>query len=384
MDTPEVYSFLCNYCLDFKSQFATDIAIHERSCLNNNRCKQARKRKAQNKINLVKAKNKRCTLISDHMDSSKASEKRVQIGNEIYFLKNDVSTGPTASLSNYYEAQIFKFEMSFSHDHMFKQWNDFSDTSAVRIDHENFQDLKFYSDQLQTGSASINSGNAAIQRILSYNPSSELPCSWRSTKKRVENFLENLKMLTHEVSFPSEWNIPKEIPRVVFAVRDILDIVACILADPKLQHSGEFYLQTYKLSGKKNVEKGGCDHLMSSPWALKTQRKINSIDPEGILIPIILYEDGITVDSAGVRNVDSIVLTLGNYSRDAFTRDLSKFHVGFVPKISKSSTINSLLKQKFGKSKGLEMFRLFQQQIRRDMYRLILSTVKQVASQGYN
>jgi hypothetical protein len=58
---------------------------------------------------------------------------------------------------------------------MFKQWNDFSDTSAVRIDHENFQDLKFYSDQLQTGSASINSGNAAIQRILSYNPSSELP-----------------------------------------------------------------------------------------------------------------------------------------------------------------------------------------------------------------
>jgi hypothetical protein len=123
---------------------------------------------------------------------------------------------------------------------------------------------------------------------------------------------------------------------------------------------------------------------MSSPWALKTQRKINSIDPAGILIPIILYEDGITVDSAGVRNVDSIVLTLGNYSRDAFTRDLSKFHVGFVPKISKSSTINSLLKQKFGKSKGLEMFRLFQQQIRRDMYRLILSTVKQVASQGYN
>ena len=363
------------------------IRKHEKRCRYTSTCSSAREGKNQKKITVVKATNKNCSLISDHFGSLDQPENRVQIGNEVYPLKNNISVGPVAPSSrsdSYSTSQRFKFEMSFSNDHLLKPWADFAETSCVSVDEQMATDLKFYSQQLETGKVSLKAGEKVIQRIKSYNPSSQLPQSWRSTKSRVESLLKNFRLLSHNFPFPPEWNIPTDIPTVSVEVRDILDIVACILADPKLQNSDEFVLKPYKIPDpkkKKNTE--GCDHIMSSSWALKSFQKIKEIDPNGILIPIIIYEDGITVDSAGVRSVDSIVLTLGNYSKEARYRDMSKFHVGFVPKIFKSSTIITLLKEKFGKSKGAEMFKLFRLQIHRDMYRLILSTIKQVCEEGF-
>ena len=94
---------------------------------------------------------------------------------------------------------------------------------------------------------------------------------------------------------------------------------------------------------------------MSSPWAIKSKEEINRTDPEGILSQIILYEDGMTVDSAGVRNVDSIVLTLGYYSKN-------EGKIYFVSNILKSSEIKNLLQAKFGKSRRLNTFKLFREQ----------------------
>jgi len=382
----EIIGYTCKHCNNVTLQSCVEITQHEKQCRYVKNCLRARSGKVTTKITVVKAKNQKCSLITDQFGSSRELEKRVQIGNEVYPLRNDVSTGPAApsvSPSDYFSSQRFKFTMSFSNDHLLKPWEDFADTTACSVDEMISKDLKFYSDQLKTGNISVKAGELAIQRIFSYNPSSQPPKSWRSTKSRVESYLENFKLLTHTVPFPPEWNIPKEIPTVSVEVRDILDIVACILADPKLQTFNEFLLQTYRIPRKKSGESGGCDHIMSSSWATKSIEKIKKIDSNGILIPIILYEDGITVDSAGVRNIDSIVLTLGNYSKKARYRDISKFHVGFVPKILKSSMITNLLKEKFGKSKGAEMFKLFRLQIHRDMYRLILSSIKQVSQKGF-
>ena len=252
----------------------------------------------------------------------------------------------------------------------------------MQIDFDTSVDLKFYCDQLETGNISLASGNKEIKRILSYNPSSKLPTNWRSAKAKVESYVENFKLLTHLVPFPAEWDISNNIPLVRIQVRDVLDIVSCILADPKLQSSNEFYLDTKNRAGYTKKEKGKCDHIMSSSWALSSKDMIDKIDPKGIFIPIILYEDGITVDSAGVRNIDRIVLTLGNFSKKLRNCDASKYHVGFVPKIQKSSIILDHLRSKFGKTRGHDAFKFFKLKIHRDMYRLILSTLKQISSTG--
>ena len=72
-------------------------------------------------MSVVKATNKSCYLISDHFGSSEELENRVEIGNEVYPLRNDVSIGPIApSVSHlgYFSSKRFKFEMSFSNEHL--------------------------------------------------------------------------------------------------------------------------------------------------------------------------------------------------------------------------------------------------------------------------
>ena len=123
------------------------------------------------------------------MDSTKGTENRIQIGNDIFPLQNCISTGPTAPLSDYFLGQRFKFEMSFSLDHLSKSWAEFSQNANVQIDFDTSVDLKFYCDQLETGNISLASGNKEIKRILSYNPSSKLPTNWRSAKAKVESYV---------------------------------------------------------------------------------------------------------------------------------------------------------------------------------------------------
>ena len=147
------------------------IRKHEKRCRYTSTCSSAREGKNQKKITVVKATNKNCSLISDHFGSLEQPENRVQIGNEVYPLKNNVSIGPVApsSHSDYSRSQRFKFEMSFSNDHLLKPWADFAETSCVSVDEQMATDLKFYSQQLHTGKVSLEAGKTAIERIKSYN-----------------------------------------------------------------------------------------------------------------------------------------------------------------------------------------------------------------------
>ena len=100
---------------------------------------------------VVKATNKSCYLISDHFGSSEELENRVEIGNEVYPLRNDVSIGPVAPLashSDYFSSQRFKVEFFFSNKHLLEPWAEFPETACISVDEQMATDLKFYSQEL--------------------------------------------------------------------------------------------------------------------------------------------------------------------------------------------------------------------------------------------
>lgn len=382
--------FSCVICKTESRSSFSEIRHHEYSCrlAQNNKSRQKRNATAV----VCNKPSKKLTLISSYIESVHYNERNVQIGEEIFPLLNDASSASfeTSLVPNYVDSQMFMFEVSFSKEHFYcNTWHEFTNLPINSINIDLYADLKFYSDQLATGNVSERAGKAAIARILRHEPSIPPPNNWITTKRRVENLLQNFKKLIYTVPFPSEWNIPDDIPRVTIEVRDILDIIATVMADPKLQSSGEFHLRGFKIeedvTGKKSRRKIiGCDHIMSSFWALKAQEKIDKVNPdkESFLIPIILYEDGVTVDSAMTKSVDNIVLTLGNYSKKLRMVDYSKHHVGFVPKIQKSAKILNSLQLMYGKTRGSEIWKLFKFKLRREIYRLILSPLKSVPLTG--
>jgi len=50
---------------------------------------------------------------------------------------------------------------------------------------------------------------------------------------------------------------------------------------------------------------------MSSEWARKTLEDIKRIDPNGLLLPIILYADEVSIGMNGKANVSPVMMTLG-------------------------------------------------------------------------
>ena len=66
--------------------------------------------------------------------------------------------------------------------------------------------------------------------------------------------------------------------------------------------------------------------LMSSEWARKTLEDIRKIDPNGLLVPISLYADGVSIGMNGKANLIPVMMTLGWYSRELFKQDGYWFH----------------------------------------------------------
>ena len=63
--------------------------------------------------------------------------------------------------------------------------------------------------------------------------------------------------------------------------------------------------------------------IMSSEWAKKTQGDIQENDPNGILLPIILYSDGVALGQHMDTSFCLVMGTLGWYSKKKFQKDIS-------------------------------------------------------------
>jgi len=50
---------------------------------------------------------------------------------------------------------------------------------------------------------------------------------------------------------------------------------------------------------------------MSSEWSHKTIEEIQEIDPNGLLLPILFYADGVSIGMNGKANVVPVMMNLG-------------------------------------------------------------------------
>ena len=76
---------------------------------------------------------------------------------------------------------------------------------------------------------------------------------------------------------------------------------------------------------------------MSSEWARKTLEDIQSFDPNSLLLPIILYADGVSIGMNGKANVTPAMMTLGWYSKELFKKDYGKMVIGYIDKLANIS-----------------------------------------------
>jgi len=72
---------------------------------------------------------------------------------------------------------------------------------------------------------------------------------------------------------------------------------------------------------------------VSSEWARKTLENIKRIDQNGLLLPITMYADGVSIGINGKANLTSVMMTLGWYSKELFKQDYGKMVIGYIDKL---------------------------------------------------
>jgi len=75
-----------------------------------------------------------------------------------------------------------------------------------------------------------------------------------------------------------------------------------------------------------NNEKVFCD-ILSKEWARKNLDDIRKINPNGLLLPIILYADGVSIGMNGNANVTPAMMTLGWYSKELYKQNYGKMAI---------------------------------------------------------
>ena len=144
------------------------------------------------------------------------------------------------------------------------------------------------------------------------------------------------------------------------------------------------HIDCYSKTNNRN-EKVFCD-IMSSEWARKTLEEIREIDPNGLLLPLLFYADGVSIGMNGKANVTPVMMTLGWYSEELFKQDISKMVIGYTDKLSyifDQILIKHLHEVKrFSRTNCEENIKYFKKQVFFKFWEVTLHSIKTAATRG--
>ena len=221
-----------------------------------------------------------------------------------------------------------------------------------------------------------------------------IPRSWKSVTRAINEQTRFYKCHKVTIPFPTHWEMDKwsskNTPRpeeVVIRVRDLLELVAeqCVNPNIHLLWKENVKLHVYKKYNSKG-ENVNCN-IMTSEWAHLSQREIiETLDANGLLLPLCFYLDGVSPGMNGKTSITPVMFTLGYYIDELRKQDFSKNVIGFISKLSNISE-ESLIKHLmeivgFGRKRAEDNIKYFKKQVYFKFWETVLDPIKVAAKKG--
>ena len=217
--------------------------------------------------------------------------------------------------------------------------------------------------------------------------------SWKSFERAVHHNIEIYRIHTKDIPWPEhfrmkDWNHPNTScpANIKIRLRNPLELIADQCISPFIQflwqdHINMRVYESFNSSGNKVYR-----DIMSSEWAKKTQEDIQEKDPNGILLPIILYSDGVALGQHMDTSLCPVMGTLGWYSKKLFQKDISKFVIGYIEKIenvSESILINHLvIVCNMSTTKAKKNISLFKKNVFLEFWKFCIEQIQPAATNG--
>ena len=237
-----------------------------------------------------------------------------------------------------------------------------------------------------------------INDIMKYGYSNSevpklIPNSWKSITRFINQQTSFYTCEKTTIPFPEHWEMNKwncnNAPppeEVEIRIRDPMELIADQCVNPIIHFLWKEHVHiNYHIKRNSNNEDVYCD-IMSSEWARKTLEDIQIFDPNGLLLPIILYADGVSIGMNGKANVTPVMMTLGWYSKELFKQDYGKMVIGYIDKlanISEEELIKHLMTVKgFNRTWSEENVKWFKKKIFYTFWGNVLEKIKSAANSG--
>ena len=243
---------------------------------------------------------------------------------------------------------------------------------------------------------SRNSGDDMLKLVKLLSPDitmKHIPKSWKTITRFIDEQTNFYICHKATIPFPKHWemdkwncnNAPCPEP-VVIRIRDLLELIAdqCVNPIIHLLWKDHVHINCYKKSNEeeKNVY---CD-IMTSEWAHATQKSIEEINPNGLLVPICFYGDDVTIGMNGKAHLTPIMFTLGFYDDKLRKKDVSRNVLGYLDKlsdISDEALITHFKEVKsFSRTKAIENIKYFKKQVFFKFWEMVLDSIKAAANRG--
>lgn len=118
---------------------------------------------------------------------------------------------------------------------------------------------------------------------------------------------------------------------ITIYVRNIFQVISHMLIDPELMFIWRKHIHLNYFRAKDRNNNHVYSDLMTSKWANKTENMVKAKDPQGHLMPLIIYTDGVQVGSSVHNKITPVIITLGNFSDTLLQKDISKRVIAYLP-----------------------------------------------------
>ena len=220
-------------------------------------------------------------------------------------------------------------------------------------------------------------------------PSVKVPRCGRTLYRGADKSLLKFdSILEKDVPYPEEWEMRtwkrRELgapPRPVhLRVRDPVQCIAKQLIDPELMlgyHDGHRHLRPY-INRNQEGQRVYSD-LMSSTWAEETGEMLG---PHEILLPLILYSDGVRLNKVGNNSCEPAQGSLGIFSDEVLRKPSAKMCFGYIPTLDEcfdeSQVLMHLVSRGHKKTQAEGMIKMFYYQIRSAFWDLLIQPIRDI------
>ena len=229
-----------------------------------------------------------------------------------------------------------------------------------------------------------------LEIIIDAQPAIKIPSCSKTLDRLADKALVQFNhILETVVEYPLEWEIQRWDRREVgtpptavhLRARDPIHCIAQQLINPELMLGYSEEHRHYRPYVKTNSSGDRVySDLQSSKWAEETKQLLNEGE---MCIPLILYNDGVTLNKVGRSSCEPVQGGLGIFSDEILRKPSAKICFGYIPSLeecfNEGLVMKHLLSRGHKKTQAEDMIQLFYYRIRSAFWDLLLEPIRAVA-----